>query len=298
MMDTTGLLGQRSVVLTTDCGADMDDQWALAHLALTPGLRLDGIVTTHAPNLAPPAARTAVRHVNDVLDLLPLPARLPVTEGAGEPLADRHPRPGPGSDFILDRARSHSAADRLVVLVIGAATDVATALLVDPSLGERIEVVAMAFDGLPNGEDQFNVRNDPIAWRILLESTAPVTVGDADVTLRDLTVSRRQAEELFGDEGPAGESLVRLLAGWLDAHPGLVRRVTGDPEAWPVWDQVVVAHLLGLTTTRTHPRPRLRDDLGFDHTDATGQSIAWITSVDAPALWLDLRRRLRSARPD
>jgi len=32
-----------AVVLSTDCGADIDDQWALAHLILSPELDLRGI---------------------------------------------------------------------------------------------------------------------------------------------------------------------------------------------------------------------------------------------------------------
>ena len=41
----------RAVLLTTDCGVDMDDQWAIVHLALHPAFDLRSVVTTHAPNL-------------------------------------------------------------------------------------------------------------------------------------------------------------------------------------------------------------------------------------------------------
>lgn len=289
--------GRRPVVLTTDCGADMDDQWALVHLALCPGFRLEGVVTTHAPNLTPPAARTAARRASEVLDLLSLAGRPPVIEGAGEPLADRHSPPTPGAAFILERASDRTVVDPLIVLVIGAATDVASALLMDESLGDRIEIVAMGFDGWPAGNDQFNVRNDPLAWRILLESTASITVGDAEVTRRQLAMTRRRAQELLSDTGPAGAWLVQLLAGWLDRHLDLVRQVTGDPDSWPVWDEVVVAHLMGLTTTRTHPRPRLRDDLAFEHPAVDDRTIDWITDIDASRLWPDLRQRLRDRQP-
>lgn len=296
MTETITSAGRRSVLLTTDCGAEMDDQWALAHLALSPGVRLTGVVTTHAPSLAHPAARTAARSANDVIDLLSLAARPPVVEGASTSLADRRPRPGRGAEFILECARNHTTLDPLVVLVLGAATDVATALLTDVSLGERIEIIAMAFDGWPAGGDQFNVRNDPLAWKILLGSTAPITVGDAEVAQRQLAMTRRRAQELIGDCGQVGAFLVRLLAEWLDAQPDLVQRVTGDANSWPVWDEVVVAHLLGLTTVSTYPRPDLRNDLGFDHPAVTGWSIDWITGIASDRLWLDLRQRLRAAQ--
>ena len=44
---------RRAVVLTTDIGAETDDQWALAHLALSPEFDLRGIVTTHATTMLP-----------------------------------------------------------------------------------------------------------------------------------------------------------------------------------------------------------------------------------------------------
>jgi hypothetical protein len=37
----------RPILLTTDIGADMDDQWVLAHLVLSAELDLRGVVTTH-----------------------------------------------------------------------------------------------------------------------------------------------------------------------------------------------------------------------------------------------------------
>ena len=50
-----------SVVLSTDCGTEMDDQWALALLALSPAFDLRAVVGAHAANLAAPAVETAAR---------------------------------------------------------------------------------------------------------------------------------------------------------------------------------------------------------------------------------------------
>jgi len=224
----------------------------------------------------------------EVLDLLPLTSRPPVIEGANRPLADGGSRSPSGADFIVEQARDHTTSDRLGVLIIGAATDVALALLSDETLGDRIEIIAMAFDGWPTGHDSFNVRNDPMAWDIVLRSRAPITIGDADVTLRQLAMTRQHAQELLGDCEPGGPYLVRLLNEWLDAHPILVQQVTGNADSWPVWDQVVVAHLLGMTSIETFPRPSLRDglgdDLGFDHHEVTDRAIDWITDIDASRL--------------
>ena len=56
----------RPVVVTTDCGAEVDDQWALAHLALSPEIALKAVVTTHAPSLKPPAAASSAKAAREV----------------------------------------------------------------------------------------------------------------------------------------------------------------------------------------------------------------------------------------
>jgi hypothetical protein len=62
-----------------------------------------------------------------------------------------------------------------------------------------------------------------------------------------------------------------------------------------VWDEVVVAHLLGLTTTETYRRPTVRDDMTFEHemADRPAWEVRWITDVDADRLWSDFARRLQ-----
>ena len=173
------------MVLTTDCGAEVDDQWALrASWRSARSSNSKGVVTTHAPNLAKPAAESSARA-----------ARARCWSGYGSQpgrlcsrvRASRLPtRRSRGSTrawtFSATRRAAHSPEDRLVVLIIGAATDVASALLADPTLADRITIVAMGFDGWPGGGDPWNVKNDVKAWQVVLESRSPIVVGDAAVT--------------------------------------------------------------------------------------------------------------------
>lgn len=287
------------VVLSTDCGADMDDQWALAHLALTAGVRLLGVVANHAPNLAAPAADTAARNARAVLSNMKLPSPPPVVAGASGPLENRRSaRMNAGVRFLLDTARTFSRRNRLKVLVIGTATDVASALLLDPEFEHRIEVIAMGFSGWPAGGDPWNVKNDRRAWQILLESRVPLTIGCEDVCRTHLRMTRDKASQLLLDVGASGRYLLDLLVNWLDANGATAESVTQDRGAWPVWDEVVTAHLKGWTTVREVARPHLNDDLSFRHAQFgfdDGNPVRWITAVNEERLWRDLRRCLRAA---
>jgi inosine-uridine nucleoside N-ribohydrolase len=287
---------RRAVVLSTDIGASIDDQWALVHLVLSPQIDLQGVVTSHSPNLKPPAAETAANVARDVLAHVPLATKPPVFAGSSDPLLDRkHSRDNAGVEFLRDQARSHPPRERLVVLLIGPATDVASALLLEPALAERIEVVAMAFDGWPDGGDPWNVKHDLAAWQVLIESRVPIVVGDVAVTTRSLILTRQQSQARFANKGEAGAYLEKLLIDRLDRDPATAKALSGSPDAWPIWDEVASAHLLGLTKTETHPRPALRDDMTFGHPRTQG-TIEWITSIDSAKLWDDLERKLERAQ--
>jgi inosine-uridine nucleoside N-ribohydrolase len=278
---------RRPVLVVTDCGVGIDDEWALAHLAVSPAFDLRGIIATHAPNLRPPAAETAAQAARAWLDRLPLTTRPPVVAGSSRPLEDGAVA-GPGVALLLEQARGYTAERRLDVIVIGAATDLALALRVDPTLADRIAIVAMGFSRWPEGGDPWNVKNDPRAWQVLLESRAPITVGDDAVCRRDLRMTPTRARRLFGDRGAL---LSALLDDWLARNGKLALTLTGVPDAVPIWDEVTVAFLLGLTRQESRPRPRLRDDLTFDHSRPRG-TITWVTAIDADRLWADLAANL------
>lgn len=286
---------RRAVVLTTDCGASFDDQWAIVHMARSPAIELRGVIGALAPNLGKDSSEVTAREAGEWLDRSGMKPRPPVFAGSPQPLDDRNkPRPNPGVTFLIEQSQRHSARDRLTVVMLGPATDVASALLIDPTLADRIRIVAMAFNGWPGGGDVWNVKNDVKAWQVVLESRAPIVVGDAFTTQRDLALTTGEAKRLFGDTAEPGPGLVRLLGDWVGKKPELARETTGRADAGPVWDQMATASLLGLVRTETRPRPRLRDDLSFDHA-RPNRTIEWVTSVNARALWADLRRLLNPA---
>ena len=284
-------VGRRAVVVSTDCGADCDDQWAVAHLALIHTIDLKAIVTSHAPGLTPAAAAAKTRSVLASLDLKKTPR---VIEGASSPLSRGDtPRDTPGARTLIDEARGRTSHDRLTVVMIGAATDVASALLIDPSLAERIEVVAMGFESYPKGTDPWNVKNDVKAWRVVLESNVRLVVGDSEVTRRRLKMNPTEAKRRLPQNDPVSLMLIGELVRRLDENPAFAEKETGEKRTWPIWDEVTVAYLLGMTKTKTIPRLRLLDDLTFDQERSAG-TIDWVTEIDREALFVDLADRIKT----
>lgn len=280
------------VILSTDVGNEVDDQWAIVYLLTNPRFEVRGIVSAHAPTIAAPAGRTALRILRDVVEnRMGMATHPPLLEGASEPLEDvRTPRRAEGVDFLVEASRGFTPANPLTVLTIGAVTDAASAILQDPGIVERIRIVDMGFKGWPKGGDEFNIANDVKAMQVVLDSGVPLVVGSGDVCRRDLAVGFEQAREMLAGRGPIGAWLWEEYQAWYFRYVKPIRK-NDFSRPWIIWDNITLAYVLGMTTQQTYPRPKLRDDMTFDHS-STNREITWITAVDASKMWADFLERL------
>jgi len=280
------------VILSTDVGNEIDDQWTVVYLLTSPELKVLGIVSAHAPTVSPPAAHTTYRILLDVVEnRLRMGKHPPLFEGSSLPLEDRTtPRPNAGVDFIIEASKPFSEENRLTLLTIGAVTDAASAILIDPSIVDRIQIVDMGFRGWPEGGDEFNVANDVMAMQVILESGVPLVVGSGDVCRAHLALSLDQAREMLRGRGPVAKWLWGEFLAWYYRYVKPIRK-NDFSRPWIIWDNVVLAYVLGMTTHQTHPRPRLNDDMSFEHAQ-TDRTITWITSVDEKRLWADFLSKL------
>ena len=282
------------VILSTDVGNEVDDQWAVAYLLVSPEFDVLGIISAQAPTVSPPSAHTTyLVLLDEVENRLKMNAHPPLFEGSSQPLADmRTPRLNRGVDFIMLSSKRFSKDNRLTIFTIGAATDVASALLKDPTIADRIQIVAMGFNGWTKGGDEYNVLNDIKAWQVILQSDVPVVVGCADVCRANLALTLDQARDLVSRRGPVGMWLWEDFEAW---YYRFVKPVRQDDfsNPWIIWDIITMAYTLEMTTQDIHPRPTLRDDAGFDHPQ-TNKTITWITDVDEGRLWADFIDKLET----
>jgi inosine-uridine nucleoside N-ribohydrolase len=274
------------VVLSTDVGNEIDDQWAITYLLLQ--LRFDvlGVMSAHAPSITAPAGYTSYRILVDVVEnRLRMSAHPPLIEGGSQPLENaKTPRPSPAVSFLIETSRRFSKNNRLTVLMIGAATDVASAILTDPTIVERVRVVQMGFTDEQDG-NEFNVANDVHAVQAILDSKVPLIIGPGKVCRASLSLTFDQAREMLTKRGAIGAWLWEEYQAW---YFRVVKplRVNDFSKPWVIWDDIALAYALGMTTQHTMPRPRLRDDMTFEQVK-TDQTVTWITDVDEQRMWAD-----------
>ena len=204
------------VVLSTDVGNEVDDQWTIVYALTSPRLEVLGVMSAHAPTLSPPAGHTSYHILLDVVEnRLRMSSHPPLVEGASLPLEDTgRPRPSPAAKFLMETSRKFSKDHRLTILMIGAATDVASAILLDPTIIDRVRIIAMGYQDWPQGGDEFNVLNDVKAAQVIMGSGAPLVVGSARACRESLAVTLGQAKEMVGGRGPVGRWLWEEFQAW------------------------------------------------------------------------------------
>ena len=282
------------VVLSTDVGNEIDDQWTIVYLLLREDLDVKGILSAHAPSIRPPAGKVSLDILRDVVEQrMGLAVHPPLIEGASVPLASRaQAQSSPAVDFLIAASRPYSEANRLQVLNIGAITDVASAILKDPSITRRIRVINMGFHDSVKGGNEVNIANDPLAMQVVLDSDVPLVTGPGDVCRRDLALSLDQARQMVSTRGPIGAWLWTEFQAWYYRHVKPLRK-DDFSKPWMIWDNITLAYLLGLAESQEAPRPRLTEAMQFEpRTTGNAAKMTWITRVNSQAMWADFLERL------
>ncbi len=201
---------------------------------------------------------------------------------------------GPADSVDSDAAQAivelaHSSDEPLYVAVLGAPTNVAAALLADPSIADRVVVVFVA--GYPSGsgrdDDSFNLVQDRAASNVVFErATAMVYIPGYQVA-EVLSVSLPEIEAHVRDTGELGRLLHAL---YLD-NP-LATDADRPGHSWVMWDLAPIAWMIDPSWVRTAVVPRAC--VGVDHRWRPLEGhMTEAFRIDRRAVYTDFFTRLR-----
>lgn len=177
----------------------------------------------------------------------------------------RGPYPPVESDAAADlvaRAKTASADDPLYVVSIGAPTNVASALLLDPTIIESIVVIwdaAYPTDIHDLSNPSFNLEQDVPAAQLLFSSGVPLVYMPGFYVAQLLSLSLPEVERWVRGLGPVGELLYqRFVTNPLLRYYGHLS-VAARGYDWIVWDVICAAWVIdpSLVTTTLRDTPRL-----------------------------------------
>lgn len=190
----------------------------------------------------------------------------PSHAGATEYMASTsEPVDSPAAQAII--AAAHASDDPLYVTVLGAPTNVASALLLDPTIADKIVVIFVA--GYPSAsrevDESFNLLQDLAASQVIFsESTHLVYIPGYQVS-ETLSLSYAESEKYLAGTGPLGDELHALMESRLNNDGG------EDPGVrWVMWDMAPIAWLLDpdvMVLSSATTRGTITEDHTWEPTD-------------------------------
>ncbi len=186
------------------------------------------------------------------------------------------------AEFIADAVRARPG--EVTVVAIGPCTNVASALLLDPTVANAVaEIVVMGgaigVPGLLNPAVEFNVGYDPESAAVVLASGAPVTLVPLDVTTRTC-LTPRDLERI----GRGGTPLHAFLAVTGRPWQRFAMEARGLPGFW-LHDPLALAYALDaaiLTLTPMHVGVELSGELTAGQLSGYPQSSRFLAPAPGP----------------
>lgn len=235
-------MGRVRMVLDTDTYNEVDDQFALVYALLSPErLAVEAIYAApfHNSRSSGPAdgMERSYAEILRLLDKLGRSADGWVFKGSTAYLADsRAPQPSAAAADLIARALASPPGDPLYVVAIGAITNVASAILMEPQIVERIVVVWLGGHALywPHTRE-FNLKQDVPAAQVIFNCGVPlVHIPCMGVTTHLLTTVA-ELEAYVSGRGAIGDYLVEIVKGYHADHKGWSK---------VIWDVATIAYLL------------------------------------------------------
>lgn len=227
---------KRRLIINTDAKNEADDQFAIVQGLLSPSLDIRGIIPAHFGTSRTHTSRAQSREEVDLLlDYLRLRDTTVVADGADTALPDEFTAvPSAGSRLIIDEA--FASDERLFVAFLGPLTDMASAILEEPSIQDR-DVVVVWIGGPPYGgtvheySNEFNLSNDVHAANVVFSSR--LTIWQIPMSVYTMvSVGYAELEGRVRPCGPLGNYLTQQLIDFNAAHKlNMEYRTLGDSPA-------------------------------------------------------------------
>ncbi len=286
--------GPVDVVMDTDAGAEIDDQFAIAYL-----LRSDDRLNIKGFCAAPFGHHnledTMNRSYNEICHVLTLAGREDlldrVYKGSTSYLTDeKTPVMSDAAQFMADLADRYSPEHPLYILAIGAIPNVASALLLNPRMKENVVVVWLGGNAQHWWHtNEWNMMLDMRAARVIFNSGVPFVQLPCRGVINTFTTTRWELEHWLKGKNALCDYLVENTIKTAE------RYAAGKSWTRVIWDVTTVAWLLNddqrfLTDDLRHAAiPEYDFHYSYDN---TRHFMKYVTSVNRDVLFEDLFNKL------
>lgn len=241
------------IIIDADTANEIDDFYAIVRALLAPQFRVEGLCSATFGQAPPPDNIRASQQFNEeILGHLGLTGKVPAPIGSARPMPDkRTPADSPAARHIIKCAHAGGPGDKLWVIATGQCTNLASALLIDPTIRDKV-VYAFIDGDYKNGRwgpGIYNWKNDIHAVQAIFESDVEYFHMPAPSVSGQLKMAKADAENHLTGRGGIHDF---LLNRWNRFRP--------EREVWTMWDIAMVEAILRpeLATAVTTGAPIVR----------------------------------------
>ena len=200
---------------------------------------------------------------------------------------EKKPVNSPAADNIIESALKCSDKNPLYVIAIGAISNVASALLKEPKIIDKIVVVWLGGNALywPQNEE-FNLKQDVGGAQVLFDSGVSLVMVPCKGVTSHLISTVPEIEKYIESQGAIGKFLAMRFKEYNDNHKGWSKEI---------WDMAAVGFVINdkWAPTNIIPSPILLDDMKWK-IDSNRHPIKIVYEIKRDAILKDFITKLEN----
>lgn len=288
-------VGIVDAVLDTDAYNEIDDQFAIAYMLKSPE-RVNLKAIYAAPFSNPKSGYNAGKGMelsyNEIEKILSITGdSLPVFRGSERFLKDeKTPVLSDAAYDLAKRAMEYSREKPLYVVAIGAITNIASAILINPEITERIVVIWLGGHARHFADTkEFNMYQDIASSRVVMGSGAPFVQLPCMGVVSEFRLSHAEIEKWLLDKTPLSDYLGRCAIKEAESY------AKGRPWTRIIWDVCAVAWLFNENNRFMRSQEEkilLSDYNGFYERESLPFTMKYVYSINRDELMYDLIKKV------
>ena len=292
LMERIRARGTHSIILDTDAYNEVDDQFCLAYCMRTPEhIRLLSVNAAPFLNERSSSAQEGMelsyQEIFKVIRLVDPQAELPVYRGSCTFLPDRHtPVQSDAAQNIIRTVMS--SEEPVLIVAIGAITNVASALLLCPELAQRTGVIWLGGHSFQSKDTkEFNLRQDIAAAQVVFDSGIPMVQIPCDGVCTQFVTTVPELEHYLRGKNELCDYLV----------DNVVQECKGYAQSRIIWDVTAAAVLICPESCQivTVPRPYVTSDCLYAY-DLARPQYGYVRKLGRDIIYGDLFRKLTGGK--
>lgn len=286
--------GKIDVVLDTDAYNEIDDQFAISYLIKSKEkLNTKAIYAAPFLNINSSSPQDGMeKSYHEIIRLLALmEEKVDVFRGSEQYLENEtSPVISPAARDLAERVNQYSPEKPLYVVAIGAITNVASALLLNPAVAENSVVVWLGGHAQHyHDTKEFNMMQDVAAARVVMQSGVPFVQLPCMGVVSSFYVSKPELTFWLQGKNPLADYLAENTIRAVEQY------IQGQPWSRVIWDVTAVGWLLNdedrFMDSRLIPTPVPSYD-NLYAADYNGYPMRYVYHIKRDSLITDLFQKL------